>query len=75
MGRFGNTDYADMTKAGFLLGLGLFVLGTGGEILGNTMYSTLPAWENTLFLSLEGLGILIGFFSVWVFGVYMPLTE
>ncbi|ELZ03115.1 DUF7860 family protein [Natrialba asiatica] len=75
MGRYGSLDYARLTKTGFLLGLGVFALGAGGELAGNAFYGGLPGWEHTLFFYAEVLGLLIGFFSPWVFGILLPLTE
>ena len=75
MGQYRNLDYADWTKRGFLLGVGLLALGALGELLGHAFFGPLPAWEDTLFTSAEVVGILVGFFSVWVFGVILPLTE
>ncbi|OIB56022.1 hypothetical protein [Natrialba sp. SSL1] len=75
MGRYGSLDYARLTKGGFFLGLGLFVLGATGELVGHLVYGSLPAWEHTLFFYAEVFGLLIGFFSPWVFGVLLPLTE
>ncbi|ADB61345.1 hypothetical protein Htur_2467 [Haloterrigena turkmenica DSM 5511] len=74
-GRYGDLDYPTLTKGGFLLGLGLLVLGAAGELLGHAFVGQLPAWEHTLFTFAEGGGLIIGFFSVWIFGVILPLTE
>jgi hypothetical protein len=68
-------DHGKRAKQGFLLGVGLLALGAAGEIIGHLVFGTLPGWENTLFTYSEGIGILIGFFSVWVFGVMLPLME
>lgn len=75
MARHGALDHAFLAKAGFLLGLGLFAVGGGGELLGHAMYESLPAWETTLFFDLEVLGLLIGFFSPFIFGIFLPLAE
>lgn len=75
MGRYGDLDYARLAKVGFFFGLGLFIIGTGGEIIGHAYFEPLPPWEDTLFLDLEILGILVGFFSPFLFGVFLPLTE
>ena len=74
-GRYGDLDYPALTKGGFLLGLGLLVLGAAGELLGHMFVGQLPGWEHTLFTFAEGGGLIIGFFSVWIFGVILPLTE
>lgn len=68
-------DYAFLAKAGFLLGLGMFVLGGGGEFLGHALYGSLPAWVDTLFFDLEAVGLVIGFFSPFIFGIFLPLTK
>jgi len=75
MARHGELDHAFLAKAGFLFGLALFAIGGGGELLGHAMYGSLPAWETTLFFDLEVLGLLIGFFSPFIFGIFLPLTE
>lgn len=75
MGRYGDLDYARLTKVGFLLGLSLLVIGAGGELVGHAYFDPLPAWEAALFFDLEVVGIVIGFFSPLVFGIALPLTE
>lgn len=75
MGRYGKLDYPHLTKAGFFLGLGLLVIGVGGEFVGQTYFGGLPAWEDTLLYALSIVGLLIGFFSPFVFGIFLPLTE
>jgi hypothetical protein len=75
MGRYGNIDYPTVTKRAFLLGLSLFVVGVVGELLGHAFFGPLPAWEETLFVGAEGLGVLIALFAPIVFGVVLPLTE
>ncbi|MEF8851622.1 MAG: hypothetical protein V5A44_03730 [Haloarculaceae archaeon] len=68
-------DYAFYAKAGFLLGLALFVVGTGGELVGTVLFGSLPVWEETLLVDLEILGILAGLCAPLGFGVVLPLTE
>ena len=75
MGRYSSMDYARWAKSGFLLGVGLLALGAGGEIIGRIIFGTLPGWEHTLFLYSEGIGVLVGLFSVIFFGIVLPLTE
>lgn len=68
-------DHATWAKLGFLFGLALFALGAGGELVGHALYGTLPTWEDTLFTYAEGVGLVVGFLSPWVFGIVLPLTE
>jgi hypothetical protein len=75
MAEYSSMNYARLTKGGFLLGVGLLLFGALGGIVGKALFGTLPEWETTLFLFSEGTGILIGVFSVCVFGVIMPLVE
>ena len=75
MERYDTSDYALLAKAGFLLGLGLFAIGLGGELVGHTYFGTLPTWEETLLFDLEVIGLIVGFFSPFVFGIFLPLTE
>lgn len=72
---FADLGYGDWAKVGFLFGLGLFVFGAGGEIIGHAVVGALPLWENTLFTYSEGVGIIIGFFSPWIFGVALPILD
>jgi hypothetical protein len=74
MSSYGSTDYAYLTKMGFLLGVGLLAFGVGGEILVHVLLDEIPGWEN-IFTYSEASGIVVGFFSVAFFGVYLPLTE
>ncbi len=75
MGRYGTLDYPTLTKRGLLLGLGLFVVGVGGAMIGNAYFESIPAWEQTLFFDLAVGGLLVGFLSPLIFGVVLPLTE
>jgi len=75
MGRDGTINYGRWAKTGFLLGVTLLALGAGGEIIGRALFGSLPAWEDTLFVYMEGIGLTIGFFSPWVFGVALPLMD
>lgn len=75
MGRYGNLDYPRLTKLGFLLGVTMFAVGAGGELVGTSLYGSLPAWETTLFVDLEALGIIVGLLSPFIFGIALPLTE
>ena len=75
MGRSGTIDYGLFAKTGFLLGLGLFLVGAGGELIGHAYFEPLPGWEETLFFDLEMIGLVVGFVSPFLFGVFLPLTE
>lgn len=74
MGRYGSLDYPRLTKTSFLLGLALFVVGVLGQVVLGALPGT-PAWELTLLLDLEAIGLIIAFFSPLVFGILLPLTE
>ena len=75
MTRTRSLDHARLAKLGFYLGLGLFALGGGGEIVGHALYGSLPAWEDALLFDIEVIGLLVGFFSPFVFGIALPLIE
>lgn len=75
MGHGKQLNYSYWAKAGFLLGVSLIALGAAGEILGHALFGTLPAWENRLFTYSEGIGLVIGFLSPWIFGVALPLMD
>ncbi len=75
MGRYGTIDYPVWAKRGFLLGLGLFVVGAMGEIVGHTVLGTLPDPTNTILFDFEVLGVLLGLLSPLIFGIVLPLTE
>ncbi|WP_158058763.1 DUF7860 family protein [Halorussus halophilus] len=75
MGRYGDLDYERVTKLGFLLSLALFAVGAGGELTAATMHWTLPAWEHTLLVDMEILGVVGALFTPLVFGIILPLTE
>ena len=68
-------DHARLAKLGFLFGLGLFALGGAGEIVGHSVLGGLPAWEDSLLFDVEVVGLLVGFFSPFVFGIALPLLE
>ena len=75
MGRYGDLNYESLAKRAFLLGVGLFAIGAGGELLAHALHVTLPAWEETLLYDAEIIGLLVAFVSPWVFAVILPLTE
>lgn len=70
-----NFDHGRWAKNGFFLGVSLLLLGAFGEILGHLVFGGVPGWENTLFVYSEGVGVLIGFFSPFIFGIVLPLTK
>lgn len=71
MGRYGALDYPTLTKAGFLLGLALFLTGA----VGSTLLGEGPSWLSTALFDAEVIGLVVGFFSPFVFGIFLPLTE
>jgi hypothetical protein len=75
MDRYSHLDYGFYAKAGFLLGAVLFAIGAGGELLGHTLFGSLPQWERTLLFDLEVFGLLVGFFSPFTFGIVLPLAD
>ena len=75
MGARPTREYARLVKAGFLLGLGLFLFGAVGQLVGATYFGPLPDWEATLLFDLEAVGLVVGFFSPIVFGIALPLLE
>ncbi|MCL9812304.1 hypothetical protein [Natranaeroarchaeum aerophilus] len=75
-GRYGDLDYPTLTKYGFFLGLGMFLVGVVGELLlAGIVLSDVPGWVHTLFFDMEALGVVVAFLSVVVFGIVLPLTE
>jgi hypothetical protein len=68
-------DHEKRAKQGFLLGVGLFVVGGLGELIGHALYTELPGWEAALFFNAEVAGVLIGLFAPLVFGIVLPLIE
>ena len=75
MGRYGDLNYARLTKTGVILGLSLFFIGAGGEWLIHSSPGVVPGWEDTLFFDLEILGLLAFAVSPFLFGILLPLTE
>ena len=74
MGHSMGIDYATYAKRGFLLGLALFVLGGLGATVASGM-SQFPSWEETLLFGSMISGFALGFFSVFGFGIVLPLTD
>jgi hypothetical protein len=75
MGRYRAFDYPTLTKTGFLLGLVLFLGGAVGSTLLNAFIGSIPGWLSTVLFDAEAIGLVIGFFSPFVFGILLPLTE
>ncbi|MFB6352701.1 MAG: hypothetical protein ABEJ92_01320 [Halobacteriales archaeon] len=75
MGRYGDLDYGRYAKGGFLLGVGLLVLGAGGELAIHALGIRAPGWEDALLFDLEVIGVALFLFAPLVFGVLLPLTE
>mgnify|MGYP000533686504 CR=1 FL=1 len=75
MGHGTSLDYAKYTKRGFLFGLSLFLVGAIGDGIGSAVLGELPNWEQTTFFGFIVCGILVGFLSVFGFGILLPLTD
>lgn len=75
MGRYGDLDYARLTKGGVAVSAATFALALLVQFGANAAGVTLPAWEITLLTELEYLSILGVVLSVFVFGILLPLTE
>lgn len=75
MGHNARLDYEKYTKRGFLLGLALFLLGAAGSSVGTGLAAGLPNWELTMFFDLMVVGVAVGFVAVFVFGIFLPLTD
>lgn len=75
MGHGLRLDYTAYAKRGFVLGIALLLLGVLGSAVGPSAVGELPGWERALFFDLMWLGILLGMFSVFGFGIVLPLTE
>jgi len=68
-------DHARIAKTGFLVGLGLFVVGVVGELAGHAVGGPVPAAAEQLLLGMEIAGVAVGFFVPVVFGAILPLME
>ncbi|MFC7176776.1 hypothetical protein [Halosegnis marinus] len=75
MARTGTTDYGRLTKSGVALGLALLVVSIGVELAAAGLHYPLPAWEDTLFMDLGVIGLLLFVLSPFVFGIVLPLVE
>jgi len=74
MGRYGTIDYPSFVKRGVLVGLALMFVGELGGYLAEN-YVSISGWEETLFLLLAGVGLLMFVISPILFGIVLPLTE
>ncbi len=68
-------SYGQMAKTGFLLGVGLFLIGAVGELAIQSQLVLVPAWEETLLFDFEVLGIVLFVLSPFVFGIALPLIR
>lgn len=75
MAHTNSIDYPRWTKRGFFAGIALFVLAELASALGPRLFGQLPSWEQTLFLDLAVVGILVAVLTPIVFGIVLPLTE
>lgn len=74
-GRYGTLDYSRAVKNGVVAGGLLVALGFLGEEAGRLLYGGLVGSLDTLFTSMEFGGILLAVIAVFVFGIFLPLTE
>lgn len=74
-GRYGDIDYSQAVKSGVILGGLLLVGGFLGESVGHLLYTDVTGTVDTIFTSMEIIGIAIAMIAVFVFGVALPLTE
>lgn len=65
--------YDSMVKIGFTLGSLLILAGIIGVFLGR-MYS-FPEIELTLSFYSLGIGTILDFISIFIFGIFLPLTQ
>lgn len=75
MGRYGEMDYPRLAKGGFLLGLCLLVVGAVGGAVVHAAVTQVPSWGPSVLFDIEVVGLVVGFFSPFVFGILLPLTE
>jgi hypothetical protein len=71
----GTTDYARLTKQGFLLGVSAFLVGELTEPVQHTLEMSVPGWEHSLLFLLTVLGVLTALLAPLVFGIALPLTQ
>ncbi|MEF8773143.1 MAG: hypothetical protein V5A23_00685 [Halobacteriales archaeon] len=68
-------DEAALAKYGFVAGVAMIVAGALGHSTLPVLVGPLPGWESALLTDLEVLGVLVGVFSVFGFGIFLPLTR
>jgi len=66
-------EYVRLSKYGAAVGLGMFVAGALGEVVGHAVFAEIPASLGTLFVYLLGFG-LAGFFLSIMAGGILPLA-
>lgn len=74
-GRYGDIDYAKLTKTSVLLGVSLIVIGFFGEVALGMATVHAPGWVDAVLVDAEFLGIIVVLLAVFVFGIVLPLTE
>lgn len=74
-GRYGDVDYARLTKTSVLLGVSLTMVGFFGHMALGMSAVHAPGWLDTVLVDAEFLGIVVALLSVFVFGIVLPLTE
>lgn len=74
-GRYGDLDYATLTKRSFLFGVALFVVGALGEFALAAGGVTVSSTVETVLFDAEMVGIVVALLSPFVFGIFLPLTE
>ena len=68
-------DHVAYLKGSFALGLALFALAELAEPLQRLLGVGIPGWEHSLLGVLAAIGLLVAFFSPFVFGIALPLVE
>ncbi|GGJ09929.1 hypothetical protein GCM10008995_19830 [Halobellus salinus] len=74
-GRYGDIDYAKLTKTSVLLGVSLVMGGFLGDVALGVSTVHAPGWIDTVLVDAEFLGILVVLLAVFIFGILLPLTE
>lgn len=68
-------NYTLWLKRSFLGGFSAMILSIAILKFGPAIIGPLPGWEQTLFWDLSVIGLLVAFFSPFVFGIVLPLLE